>query len=210
MDNNETKGLLDKAAFIISVVFHPLLMPLYGMAMIFSGPTLMSYLPFQVKKLLFLIVLINNVLLPLSLMPFLKYKNVISSWSIENRHERIIPLLMTTLFYASTSFIIFKFPIPLFFKSFLLGAFFISLAVTLINFWWKISIHSVGAGALVALIFILSLRLDSSLVWSLISAIIIAGLVMSARLRLNTHNPRQVWYGFMLGYVGLGLFVWFF
>ena len=210
MGTDEEKDFLDKSAKTISVIFHPLLMPLYGMIIIFSGPTLLGYLPFNVKKLLFLIVLINNVLLPLSIIPFFIYKNIISSWTIENRQERIIPLLLTTLLYASTSFIIFRFPIPLFLKSFLLAAFFISLAVTVINFWWKISIHSVGAGALTALVLILSFKLDSSLVWYLISVIMISGLVLSSRLRLNAHNPRQVWSGYLIGCLGLGLFSWFF
>ncbi|MCE5346867.1 MAG: phosphatase PAP2 family protein [Bacteroidales bacterium] len=210
MGTDEEKDFLDKSAKTISVIFHPLLMPLYGMIIIFSGPTLLGYLPFNFKKLLFLIVLINNVLLPLSIIPFFIYKNIISSWTIENRQERIIPLLLTTLLYASTSFIIFRFPIPLFLKSFLLAAFFISLAVTVINFWWKISIHSVGAGALTALVLILSFKLDSSLVWYLISVIMISGLVLSSRLRLNAHNPSQVWSGYLIGCLGLGLFSWFF
>lgn len=208
--SEETIDFLIKPAKIISVIFHPLFMPVYGMIIIFSAPTLYGYLPFEVKKLLFLIVLINNVILPLSLLPFLKYRNIISSWTVENRRERIIPLLITTLLYASTSFIVMKFPIPVFLKSLIFAAFFISLAVTVINFWWKISIHSAGAGALSALVLILSLKMYSSLVWYLIMVIIAGGLILSSRLKLNSHSPQEVWLGFLTGSMGLGFFMWFF
>ena len=198
ISSDETKDFMNKPAKIISVIFHPLFIPVYGIAIIFSAPTLYGYLPFAVKKLLFLIVLINNVLLPLSLLPFFRYRNIISSWSVENRRERIIPLLITTFLYSATSFIIFGFPIPVFLKSFIFAASFLSLLVTVINFWWKISLHSVGAGALIAV------------VWYLISVIIAGGLVLSSRLRLNFHNPQQVWFGFLTGFLGLTLFMMFF
>ncbi len=168
MTKDKTRNIIETSAKTISVIFHPLFMPVYGLAIIFSAPTLYGYLPFTVKKLLFLIILINNVLLPFSLLPYFKYRNIISSWTIENRRERIIPLLITTLLYAATSFIIFRFPIPVFLKSFIFASFFLSLTVTLINFWWKISIHSVGAGALTALVIILSLKMYSPLMWYLI------------------------------------------
>jgi hypothetical protein len=210
MNIDGTNNFFEKPAKIISIIFHPLFVPVYGMAIIFSAPTVFGYLPFTVKKLLFFIVLINNVLLPLSLLPFFRYKNIISSWSVENRRERIIPLLISTILYATTSFIIFRFPLPVFLKSFIFGVFFVSLTVSVINFWWKISIHSVGAGALAALVIILSLKMYSPMVWYLIAVILSSGLVLSSRLKLNSHNPPQVWLGFLTGFLGLTLFMLFF
>ena len=201
---------LNTLAKIVSYIFHPLFIPVFGMAIIFSAPTLFEYLPYDIKKLLLLIILVNNVLLPLSLLPFFRYRNIISSWSVENRKERNIPLITTTILYFATSYIVFRFPIPLFLKSFIFAAFFISFTVTIINFWWKISIHSVGMGSLTALVLILSLKMNSPLLWHLISVIITAGLVLSSRLILNSHTPRQVWIGFLTGFLVLGLYMWFF
>jgi hypothetical protein len=210
MSTEVTKDFLDKLAKIISVIFHPLFMPVYGMVIIFSAPTLFEYLPFAVKRILLFIVLINNVLLPLSLLPFFRYRNIISSWTINNRRERIIPLLITTILYSTTSFIIFRFPVPGFLKSFFLAAAFLSLMVTVINFRWNISLHSVGAGALIAIVLLLSFKMYSPLMWYLISVIIAGGLILSSRLRLNYHNPQQVWFGFITGFLGLSLFMLFF
>lgn len=197
----------ERIAKIITIIFHPLLMPVYGMTIIFSAPTLFGYLPFNVKKLLFLIMLINNVFLPLSLLPFFMHMKVISSWSVSERKERNIPLIITTILYGATSFIILRFPIPLFLKSFIFGTAFLSVIVTVINFWWKISLHSVGAGGLIGLVLILSLKMLTPLEWYLIPAIITGGLVLSSRLKLNLHNPQQVWIGLFTGFFGIVSFM---
>lgn len=207
MAPEQSKDLLVKTAKIISIIFHPLLMPVYGMAIIFSAPTLFGYLPFNVKKLLILILLVNNVLLPLSLLPFFIHRNIISSWTITERKERNYPLIITTILYCITSFLINKFHIPVFLKTYIFAASFISLIVTVINFRWKISIHSVGAGALISLVFILSLKMLTPLEWYLISTVVIGGLVLSSRLKLNLHSPQQVWIGLFTGFFGLALFM---
>lgn len=209
MKNNEGEGFPDILAKTVSAVFHPIFMPLYGMLIIFSAPTLLGYLPFEVKKLILLIVLINNVLLPLMLLPIYRYRNIISSWTIDERTERIVPLSVTTLLYLATTILIFRFPIPLFLKSFVLAAFILSLLITIISYRWKISIHAMGAGALIALVLILSFKLESSLISYLLPVIIVAGMVMSSRLKLNAHNPAQVWCGFLTGSLGLSLFMFF-
>jgi len=210
MTTDEPKDFLHTMAKAIALIFHPLLMPVYGIAIIFSAPTLFGYLPFTVKKLLLLIILVNNILLPLSLLPFFIHRNIITSWTFSERKERNIPLIIATFLYCITSFIIFRFPIPLFLKSFIFASAFLSLMVTVINFWWKISLHSVGAGALIGLVLILSLKMMTPLEWYLISSIIAGGLVLSSRLRLNLHNSQQVWGGLFAGFFGLTLFMMLF
>lgn len=210
MTTDEPIDFLDKVAKIIAIIFHPLLMPVYGMAVIFSAPTLFGYLPFHIKKLLLLIMLVNNILLPLSLLPFFIHRNIISSWTINERKERNIPLIITTILYYATSYIVLRFPIPMFLKSFIFATTFLSLMVTVINFWWKISLHSVGAGALIGLVLVLSLKMLTPLDWYLITAIIVGGMILSSRLHLNLHSPQQVWVGLSAGFFGLTLFMMLF
>lgn len=207
MTTDKPRDLPETLAKIIAIIFHPLLMPVYGMAIIFTAPTLFGYLSFNVKKLLFLIMLVNNVFLPLSILPFLIHLKIISTWTISERRERNIPLIITTTLYAITSFIIFRFPIPVFLKSFIFATLFLSLIATVINLWWKISLHSVGAGALIGLVLILSIKMMTSLEWYMISVIITGGLVLFSRLKLNLHNPQQVWIGFFTGFFGLTIFM---
>lgn len=210
MTSSNSIDMSERLAKITSIIFHPLLMPLYGMAIIFSAPTLLGYLPFNIKKLLLLILLVNNVLLPVSLLPFFIQRKIISSWTISERKERNIPLVISTILYGTTSFIIFRFPVPVFLKSFIFTLTFLSVIVTLINFWWKISLHSVGAGALIGLVLILSLKMLTPLEWYLISVIIFSGLILSSRLKLNNHNPSQVWAGLFTGFFGCVFFMMLF
>ena len=194
-------------AKVISLLFHPLFMPLYGIIIIFSAPTLLGYLPLAVKKILFFVILVNNVMIPLTLLPFFRFRNVISSYAIEDRKERIIPMLATTLLYSVTSVIIYRFQIPVFLKTFIIATAFLALAATIITFWWKISVHSAGIGALVALVFFLSVKMYATLTWYFIGVILTGGVVLSSRLKLNSHNPAQVWAGFALGLLGIVLFM---
>jgi hypothetical protein len=207
MSTGSYTNIPDKMAKIVSIAFHPILMPLYGLLILLSAPTFIRYLPSEVKNYLFLVVLIINVLIPLALFPVFRYRNVISSYNIDDRKERILPLLTASILYCTTSFIVFGLQIPFFLKSFIFATSVLSIIVSMINFWWKISIHAVGAGALTATVFVLSMKLYTSLTWYLTAVILTGGLVLSSRLRLNTHNPPQVWLGFLTGLLGISLFI---
>jgi hypothetical protein len=209
MVNGNKIKIPDKLAKIVSIVFHPLFMPLYGLAILLSAPTFLKYLPVEAKRVLFTVILIDNVFLPLALLPFLRYRNLISSFNINDRKERIIPLLITSILYCTTSFIVFRYQIPFFLKSFIFATSVVAIVVSMINFWWKISIHAVGAGALTATVFALSFKMHTSLTWYLLTVIFVSGLILSSRLRLNTHNPSQVWIGFLTGFMGISLFILF-
>ncbi|HOO97947.1 MAG TPA: hypothetical protein PLV06_05730 [Bacteroidales bacterium] len=205
MPSSSAKGLPDRLAAIISVIFHPLLMPLYGLLVVFSTPTLYGYLPFVQKKFIVFILATNNILLPFSMLPYLKWRRVISSWTIDSRTERVTPLALTTFFYLVSVYVVMKFTIPGFIKALFIASAFISLAVTVINFWVKISIHSAGAGALTAMIIFLSLTMHTPLLPLVIAAILVSGLILSSRLWLQQHTPAEVWTGFLLGFASMAL-----
>lgn len=199
MTGEDVADIRDTLAKIVTLIFHPLLMPLYALCIIFFAPTLMWYLPEKVKKILFVIILTNNVAFPLAMMPFLKFRNLISSWTMDERSERTLPLLVLSILYSITSILVFRFQIPVLLKSFAFATSILSLALTVLNFWYKISLHAAGAGALTAVVLILSVKMHTSLTWYLITVITFSGLILAGRLRLNMHNPVQVWTGYFTG-----------
>lgn len=207
MDNQRETNIYEKLAWLVSVIFHPLLMPLYGLVFLLTAPTLIRYLPVEIKELLLLVILINNVLIPAGLLMFFRYRKLISSYSIDDRNERVMPLLTTAILYCTTSFIIFRFQIPFFLKSFIFATSVVAIILSMINFWWKISIHSAGAGALTATILILSFKMQADLLWYLAAIILASGVILASRLRLNAHEPAQVWAGFATGFLGISLFI---
>lgn len=203
MDTEKTEQITIILARILSFVFHPLFCPLYGLAIIFTAPTFLEYLPDTVKKMLFMTVLANNVMIPVVMLPLLRNRNIISSYYIDDRSERIIPLTMLSMLYIITSFITFRFHVPMIIKSLIFAVTLLSIIVTFITFWWKISIHSMTTGSIIALIIMLSIKMHVPLTWYLVTAVLIGGCILSARLLLGSHNPAQVWAGFATGFLGL-------
>jgi membrane-associated phospholipid phosphatase len=78
----------------------------------------------------------------------------------------------------------------------------LSLAlVTLISVFWKISAHSVGISGIAGFLFGFYYKYaDQQLFYPILAIILIAGLLMSARLALNAHNPMQIFVGALLGW----------
>jgi hypothetical protein len=92
-------------------------------------------------------------------------------------------------------------------KSYIFATAVLSIIVSVINFWWKISIHAVGAGALTATVSSLWIKMYTPLPLHLIAVILLSGIILSARLRLNSHDPLQVWVGYLTGFMILVLFI---
>lgn len=205
-----TDYLLNKSAKLVSILFHPLWMPLYGLLLIFTAPTLLGFVPFTVKKFLFIIVGINNVLIPLSLLPYLKYRNIISSYAMPERKERLIPLSLVSVLYIFTSYIISGLQMPFFFKSYIFATSILAIIVTVVTFWWKISVHSVATGAITGLVIALSFKMNAPMIWQIVAVVSAGGIILSSRLKLNSHSPAQVWFGFLAGVTGSGIFLYAF
>lgn len=195
----------DIAAWIVSVVFHPVLLPLYGLMLIFNIPALLSFLPGPARRIIFIMVLVNTVILPIAMLPLLKLRNVISSYRIETRTERIIPLLTTALMYLVTSVMVFRLQLPALIKVYMFSAACVVLATALLNFRWKISVHAVGAGAMLATVMMISFRIYAGNIWVLVAVIFLSGLVMTSRLWLRAHTPAEVYSGFVTGFVVMTL-----
>jgi len=190
---------------VVTILFHPVFLPLYGLFLLFSIPELLVFLPGSVRRIIYLLVLSNNVIMPLALLPLFRVKNMISSYRLETRAERIIPLLSTSLLYFITAFMVFRFQLPGVIKAFLFSASCVVFTTALVNFRWKVSVHSVGAGAMVATVLVLSFKLYSGHVWVIAAVFLISGLVMASRLYQSAHTPGHVYAGFFLGLVVMTL-----
>lgn len=193
--------IADTAAWAVSIIFHPVLLPLYGLLLIFNVPVLLSFLPGPARRIIFTMVLVNTVILPIAMLPLLKLRNVISSYRLESRNERIIPLLTTSLMYFVTAVMIFRLQLPSLIKSYVFAASCVVFAAALLNFRWKISVHAVGVGAMLATVTILSFRMLTVNVWALVVTLLVSGLVMASRLWLRAHTPAEVYSGFVTGFV---------
>lgn len=185
----------------ISILFHPLLMPLLGVVFIFYSGSYVSYLPSDVKRIILLVVGANTLGLPLLMMPLFIQFGVVKSLAMEGNKERILPLAFTLIPYILSVYFLIKLPIPFVIASFMLGASLVVALCLIISYWWKISIHLVGIGGLVGFIIAFSIRLNTYVLPYLIVAILIAGLLAAARLQSKAHKPSQVYLGFIVGFM---------
>lgn len=84
------------------------------------------------------------------------------------------------------------------------------LVATIVTFFYKISVHSLAiCGALGILVPFNKAIETGSLLLPTVVLLLLAGLVMSSRLYLNAHTPRQVMFGAVAGY-SIGFFGVFF
>ncbi len=188
---------LAKAA---SFIFHPLLMPLYGLLLILHSSTyLANGISPSVLRITLLTVFIFTCLLPLMNVLFLKRKGWINSIYLETKEERKLPYLFTVIYYIVLYYFLKELQLPPILYLLFLGSTLAAIMVLIINLRWKISAHMTGMGGVIGAIIGLSERLMIDLNNTMMALFLIAGLVGSSRLYLNAHSPAQIFTGFFLG-----------
>ena len=194
----------NRLAHVISIVFHPLLMPSYlFLFIIVFASTLLQPLQkeshFQVLSIIFIVTFI----IPAISIATLRLSNFISDLTLKDQRQRVTPFLFVTCFYGISAYMFYT-KLNINNLIFLIFAITTSLlfALTVITYFWKISIHSAGIGGIIGFILALSFAYPIphfALIFS--GTLIIAGLVAYSRLSLNAHTPGQVYGGVILGIV---------
>lgn len=191
-----------RIAKIISYLFHPLLMPTYGFAIIFFTNNYISTFTSPNLKLVILIVtFIFTFLLPAINALILLKMGRIKSLEMETVSERFIPYTSAVLYYFALFYLFYNAEFPNIFKILILGAAISILLTIFISFKWKISAHTIGIGGIAGAALGIVYRLNLDMRSVLMLVILVAGVVGYARLKLNAHTPAQVYAGFALGFL---------
>lgn len=197
---------MNKLATLLSTVFHPLLMPTYGIAIALYT----SYMRIFGDRLLGIVivgVLLTTCILP-SLGIYILYKlGHISDFRLHERTERTIPYLINFACYVACYLYLYRFGIPSWIIAFIAGAIVALIISLFINRYWKISAHMVAAGSMVTLVFLMSfygLMLTPYILPLQIASVLLAGVIGSSRILLKRHTLGQVGAGFALGILCCG------
>ena len=201
-DNTPLERVITRCANVISWVFVPLLMPVYGILLIFSL-SFLSYAPFSTKLVFTLIVFGANFLVPMILVLLLKKLGLISDIGLNGRKERLIPYIITIVCLAGTGLFLYLKSAPLWVAMFYEGGALAGLINLLVNFRWKISAHAAGIAGLVAMLIQVIKEGPSApdMAWWIAGAIVVAGLLGSARVWLGRHTLMQVLAGSAVGFI---------
>lgn len=187
-------------ARFLSWLLHPVLMPTYSLLFFFSQDVyFVLILPKALRIALLTMVFINTALLPALIVWFMARRHLISGVALENRSERILPYVFTALAYFTTFFLLNNQDLPPVYQRLILGGAILVTFAAVITLFWKISAHMLGLGGMSGAFCMLYYTgfLNSPVLF--LFMILLSGLGGFARLALKTHNPAQVYAGFIAG-----------
>lgn len=195
---------MKKAAQVISVVFHPLLMTTYlFIVLTIYLPEVL--LPVRASLWLIFLVFLMTFILPSLNFAFFRMSGTIRDLSLVERRDRVLPFAFITILYCFVTFMFYwKFPVPNLLKVMLIVTCMV-IASTVVTTFYKLSIHSVGVWGMLGILMPLNKVSDGVLLYPLATGMVIAGVVMSSRLYLDVHRPREVLVGGLMGFaIGFG------
>lgn len=200
--------MVRKLSIAISILMHPLLMPTFLFALLFYyAPVITQPINAKAANYLLLAVFITTFLLPMISITALRFsdfmnKGKITALSIPQRKDRILPFFFTSLFYIITTYMFFsKFRVSQVLVIILAAITLIIVIISFATFFIKVSAHSTSAAALIGFLLGLGFKYPQErILWPLLAMILLGGMVMSARLYLNTHRPIDIMIGSIVGF----------
>jgi len=190
-------------AKVISYVFHPLFIPTY----VYFFVTQMF--PYEFSGMLgtqslfrTVVVFINTAFFPAVAIFLLWRLKFIDSIFLRTAKERIAPYMIVMVFYwwlwyLSKNFTDQPFELRIFF----LGTFLTTPVALVLNNFFKISMHSIGVGSMLAFIVILSFVKSADMTAAVAVAALITGLVCTARFLVSDHTNKEIYTGLILGII---------
>ncbi len=201
---------------IISVVFQPLFLPIYAFLLyvtIDHHSTILirsEQATVQFNYILSIQILLA-VIIPIGSLYVMYRSNIITSLSLPDRKERIPVLIITLFYYLLTYYFLRKIHVNNLdflgaFMSFLSGGIILSGLCLLITFFWKISIHAIGASGLAGAFLgfselLFPVQNEDEITIVNILLLLLVGIICSARLHLKAHSFLQIIAGITLGFL---------
>jgi hypothetical protein len=192
-----------QVAKFISVVFHPLLLTTYLVVILSYYFPSMLMIRKENRMIIVGLVFVFTFVLPAVNLVMLRAFGNIQSLTLQSRKERILPFVFISLLYLLVTFLFyFKLPFSANFNKLMMIISALVVVSLLVTFYYKISIHSIAMGGGIGILLPLNQVTEQmSLLWPTAFTILVTGLVMSSRLVLDAHSPREVMYGGVVGFV---------
>lgn len=184
---------MKQISHFFSFVFSPLLVPTYAVALALWCSVLCFVAPsakWQVVGIAFLV----TAVVPAVLIAGLKALGLVSDLGLNHQKERTLPYCLVCLSYLVMAFLFYSWHLPSWMVLFMAGATLAVIVSMIVNIWWKISAHLAAMGGAIGML--LRVMADNDAVAStfpmLLTMIIMAGCVGTARVYLERHTLGQV------------------
>ena len=184
----------------ISVVFHPLIMPLLGVIFYFSKTP--RYIPEYVMKAKIFSIVILTIILPILLFFLLKTINKVDSIYLKSTRERLIPLFINCIIISLILIRVLKSNeiVELFY--FFLGILLSTLVCLILAiFKVKASIHMIAASGFFMFAVALGIHYQININGTIALMMIILGAIATSRLHLKAHTNTELIIGMLTGLI---------
>jgi hypothetical protein len=193
------------AAKIISWTFHPIFIPVYVLIFLLQiQPHL--FVGLSPLKQTFTVIQfgVMYAFFPVVTALLLKALGFIESIYMKTQKDRIIPYVICMIYYFWVWYVIKNqsaYPDELI--EFSLAIFISSILGLMSNAYMKVSMHAMAMGVMAAFVLLLAMQnsLDSGVYIS--AAILLPGIVCSARLIVSDHSNKEIYTGLFLGIASL-------
>lgn len=189
---------LERGANILSILFNPLLVPLFAFILLFVF-TYLNIMPIEYVAFVLSIVITFTILAPLLFILIYKWMNKWTLNEISERKRRFVPYLLTMMSYITCLITMYKMHFPYYFSGIIVAALLCMFICTLLNFRWRVSIHLAGCGMFIGGLLAYSLLFYFNPVWWLSGFILLSGIQGTARISYHQHTLLEVNAGFMVG-----------
>ncbi len=212
---------MNKIASFFSWLFLPIFTPIYGLLVILYLPVPSNsfltndslYLLNPTAKILFLSLFLIFIVLGPGISFFVMRMNKnIKSYQMKTAAERLMPIALMTFYFIVLFFFLYMQAegavIPDIIKGMVLGGIVVGALAYFITPKIKISLHSIGMGALFGFVYMFSKGLEQPPLILLTTVLLLGGIVMSSRLALKAHTLKEVGLGYLLGLLTQMFCIW--
>jgi len=187
------------AARVIQVVFHPLLIPVIGVIILFRTNLYIAFISGQMRQIILLSTFLATCLVPLffifTLRLFTKF-----IYNQGKYPEVSIIYFFTAICYYIGYYYISMLTLTGFYKAGFLAGTLLLISLSLISLRWNISSYMAGTGAIAGLSVAIMLRLGIYDPLFLVAVLLAGGLTGFSQLSLEKNTPAQVYAGYLLGF----------
>lgn len=189
---------------IVSILFHPVFVPTITVFLVVKIYSNIIILENQAGIIL-IGTCVFSLILPLLSVFILLLTKKIDSLEMPKKEERFLPILFASI-WMMLGFYFMKeiFSYAPIMKSIYLGAIYVMLIALLITKKWKISLHMLAIGGATGVFIMLEFLFGQNLMLLLIT-ILISGILGFSRLSLKAHSLNQIYAGFIVGNIVMGL-----
>lgn len=190
-------------ASLISYLFHPVFMPVLLSVVLWRlMPAAFAGMTPKVLVFRFISLAMTTIFFPLLVVALLRALGFLKSIHMRVSTDRVIPLIATMTFYFWAQQVFsHQTDTPKIINILLLGSFWGIILLFIGSIFFKISMHTTAAGGAIGIMIVLLALSPFNMLPALFSAIIIGGIVGTARLILREHTPAEIWMGYAIGLV---------